>query len=430
MAEQDVVPRKKGGRGNLSGSPLARPKTLIHMLATQVQEYLYFPVPDPLYVVLGTVAANMLQGVPVWIMLVGPPSSGRTVLLESLAKVPRIHIIGAIKSPSALLSGVAQKDKSKAATGGVLRQIGARGMMVMKDFTSMLSMPREPLAESIGALREMYDGRWSRPLGTEGGRVLEWKGKIGFLGACTPTLDRHYSVTGELGERWIYYRYSETDGYGETIKALGIENPEQMMEELRDLILSFMQTLELSWDGTEKRQLTDAEKNRLYAIASVTVAARSPVPRDPKTHEVVDIAQKEAPTRLSSALGQLFLGLEAIGLDSDEAWGIVARMALDSAPQIRARVLLTLKDVHTFFGDMKAGGLTMREVRDVLRCSTRTTALVCEDLAIHGLVEKIEKKTQRMDTRTPEETVGAGIVRLTTWGRKQFALGWGKPDGK
>lgn len=429
-----VMARKvgRGTRGSLSTSPLARPKSLIHMLASRVQEYLYFPTPDPLYVVLGTVAANMLQGVPVWVMLIGVPSSGRTVLLEALAKVPKLHIVGAIKSPAALLSGVAQKDKGKAATGGLLKQVGARGMLIMKDFTSMLSMPREPLAESIGALREVYDGRWSRPLGTEGGRVLEWRGKIGFLGACTPALDRHYSVTGELGERWIYYRYAETDGYGETIKALGIENPEQMMDELRDLVLSFMQSLELSWDGSggARRGLTDREKNRLYAIASICVALRSPVPRDPRTHEVVDIAQKEAPTRLSSALGQLFLGLEAIGLEADEAWGIVGRMALDSAPQVRTRVLLTLKGVQRYLGDPKGGGLTMREVRDVLRCSTRTTALVVEDLTIHGLVERVgSKKTMRIDTRSPEDQVAAGLVRVSEYGRKQLDLGWGVQGG-
>lgn len=431
--EESSAPGANGSRGAsrrgiLSTSPLARPKSLVHMLASRVQEYLYFPTPDPLYVVLGTVAANMLQGVPVWVMLVGVPSSGRTVMLEALAKVPKMHIIGAIKSPSALLSGVAQKDKSKTATGGVLRQIGARGMMVMKDFTSMLSMPREPLAESIGALREVYDGRWSRPLGTEGGRVLEWRGKIGFLGASTPALDRHYSVTGELGERWIYYRYAETDGYGETIKALGIENPEQMMEELRELVAGFMDSLDLSWTGEEgsgsaRRQLTDKEKNRLYAIASVTVAARSPVPRDSKTHEVVDIAQKEAPTRLSSALGQLYLGLEAIGLGEDECWGILGRMALDSAPQIRAKVLVTLHGVHTYFGDPKAGGLSMKELRDVLRCSTRTTAIVVEDLCIHGLLQRLERKKGRM---SPEENTGNGLVWLTDWATRQFELGWGK----
>lgn len=409
-------------RANVSPSPLSRPKNLIHMLAGRVQEYLYFPTPDPLYIVLGTVAANMMQGVPVWVMLVGVPSSGRTVMLEALANLPKVHIVGAIKSPSALLSGVASKDRTKSATGGLLRQIGDRGMMVMKDFTSMLSLPREPLAESIGALREIYDGRWSRPLGTEGGRVLEWRGKIGFLGACTPVLDRHHGITSELGERWIYYRYGETDGYGETIKALGIGDPGAMMEELRELVVSFMQSLELEWGSeAKKRELTDQEKNRLYAISSVTVAARSPVPRDTRTHEVIDIAQREAPTRLSAALGQLYLGLECIGLGQEECWALLGRMALDSAPQTRAKVLTTLRGVVRWMGDPKSGGLTIRDLQEVLRCSSRTTALTVEDLVIHGLVERMEKKTSRVSN---EENLMSGIIKCTPWANRQFDLGW------
>jgi hypothetical protein len=420
-----------GKRGMLSDSPLARPESAVHMLAGRVQDYLYFPTPDPLYVVLGTIAANMLQGVPVWVMLVGAPSSGRTVMLETLANIPRVHIVGAIKSPGALLSGVGQKDKGKGATGGLLRQIGNRGVMVMKDFTSMLSMPREPLGEAIGALREIYDGRWSRPLGTDGGRVLEWKGKLGFLGACTPVLDRHNTVTSELGERWIYYRYTETDGYGETIKALGNRNPEQVMVELRELVCGFTEALELKWDegGAERRELTAHEKNKLYAIASMVVSARSPVPRDQRTYEIVDVAQKEAPTRLSGALGQLYLGLECIGLGEVEAWGLIGRVALDSAPQARMKVLMTLRGVVRWMGDPKSGGLTLREVKSALKCSPRTTAIIAEDLMIHGLVEKVEKPTRVVKS---EENVQNTIVRLTPWAKKQFELGWGdgKNDGK
>lgn len=416
-------------RGNLSTSPLSRPGSLIHMLASRVQEYLYFPSPEPLYVVLGTIAANMMQGVPVWVMLVGPPSSGRTIMLEAMANVPKLHIVGAIKGPSALLSGTGKKDTAKTATGGLLRQIGSRGMMVMKDFTSMLSMAREPLGEAIGALREIYDGRWSRPLGADGGKILEWKGKIGFLGACTPAIDRHHSVTSELGERWVYYRYAETDGYGETIKALGVENPHAMMEELRDLMLSFVQTLELTWDdeGTPKRGLTDKEKNRLYAISSVTVAARSSVPRHPHTLEIVDIVSKEAPTRLSAALGQLYLGLEYIGLDAEEAWGIVGRIALDSVPQMRAKILITLRGVVRWLGDPKSGGLTVRELREVLQCSTRTASMVLEDLCILGLCEKKEKKVNRL---SPEENMNATVVRLSEWSKHQFEIGYGRPAQK
>ena len=411
--------RQPATRASFSTSPLARPRSLIHGLASRVQDYLYFPTPDPLYIVLGTVVANMMKGSPVWVVLIGPPSSGRTILLEMLANLPRIHIVGAIKSPSALLSGVAKKDHAKGATGGLLRQIGQAGMMVMKDFTSMLSLPREPLAEAIGALRETFDGRYSRPLGSEGGKVLEWQGRIGFLAACTPAIDRHSSLIGDLGERWIYYRYPETDGYGETIKSLGITDPAAMMEELRALVNSFIDVLELAWDdhGTDRRELDKHEKDRLYAMASLVCAARSTVPRDQFNHsEVNDVASKEAPPRIAGELGQLYLGLEKIGLEEAERWRLVGKMALDSVRQVRVLVIQALRESKV---PLKPSELKLR-----FSCGKRTIDFALEDLAIHGMVQKTGPVVSRLGTE--EGAAGGGGYVLTDWAKRQLDLGWGK----
>lgn len=407
------------GRASLSSSPLARPTSLIHVLASRVQDYIYFPTPDPLYVVLGTVAANMMKGVPVWTVMVGAPSAGKGVMLEALATLPRIHIVGAFKGPSALLSGVAKKDSAKNATGGLLRQIGTTGMMVMKDFTSMLSLPREPLGESIGALREIFDGRYSRPLGSEGGKVLEWTGKIGFLAACTPTIDRHSSMIGDLGERWIYYRYDTTDGYGETIKALGVNDPTEMMNDLRDLVSGFIDALELVWDdgGTARRTLEKHEKDRLYAMSSLVCAARSGVPREQyHPDEVSGVASREAPPRIAGELGQLYLGFEKIGLEEAERWRLIEKVALDSIPQLRTLMLLELN---------RRGSKTVMkpsEFKQMSKCGMRTVQRTLEDLTIHGVVQKSGNVVNRMGN---EEGVQGGFV-LTDWAKKQLQLGWGR----
>lgn len=414
-------------RGSLSSSPLARPKSLIHLLAGRIQDYIYFPTPDPLYVVLGTVAANMMMGMPVWVMLVGSSSSGKTLLLEMLGGLcpdeklavkdaeKRVHIVGAIKSPSALLSGVAKKDQGKGATGGLLRQVGARGMIVMTDFTGMLTLPREPLHEMIGALRYVFDGRYSRPLGTEGGRVLEWKGRVGFLGASTPAIDRHSGLIGEMGERWVYYRFPETDGYGETVRMLKVRNPQSMMEELRELVVQFFDTLELSWLADEEtRALERTEIDRLYAMAAFSVAARSGVPRDAyQQSEIVDIASREGVPRLAGELGQLYLGMERIGIEADERWRIIGKVAVDSVRQLRMAVINIMRTA-------KAGmPVKVTLVRDMLQCGRKTAEITVEDLLVHGMVEK----TGRTVDRTGGDG-GSGGYRMSAWARKQWELGW------
>ena len=46
------------------------------------QERLWLPDPYPLLATAGTVAANRIDGEPVWLVVVGPSSSGKTMLLE------------------------------------------------------------------------------------------------------------------------------------------------------------------------------------------------------------------------------------------------------------------------------------------------------------------------------------------------------------
>src|SRR3954453_14477656 len=105
------------------------------------QEYLYLPDPAPLVLALATVVANRMAGPPVWLMIVGPPSSGKTALVSGTVNFPEV-IETATLTEASLLSGTASKDRAEDATGGLLKQIGDRGLLVMKDFTSVLSINR------------------------------------------------------------------------------------------------------------------------------------------------------------------------------------------------------------------------------------------------------------------------------------------------
>ena len=95
------------------------------------------------------------------------------------------------------------------AKGGLLREIGDRGLLVVKDFGSILSMYRDARAATLAALREIYDGHWTRIVGSDGGRVLHWEGQVGLVGAVTPALDSYHSVMAALGERFLLVRLLE-----------------------------------------------------------------------------------------------------------------------------------------------------------------------------------------------------------------------------
>ncbi len=399
---------------NSSKSTLGRPDRPIYVLAGQIQDYIYLPNPDPLYVVLGTLAANMLEGVPVWLVLVGPPASGKTLMLDILHvdekyRMPKYHGADLIKGMSALLSGVSKKDVTKGATGGLLQQIGSRGVLLVKDFTSMMSMAREPLLETIGALRRVYDGSCERPIGSDGGRVLTWRGKIAFLSACTGVIDRHHQILNELGQRWVYYRLDETDGFGEGKKAATLTKEDFI--EMHKLVRAFLDHVGVSYlePKLDKRELEDAENARLFSMAAFIAAGRSPVTRDWHSKEIVEVPETEKPTRLQAALSQLYLGLEVIGLEESERWRVVGRVAMDSLPRIRNIIINSARE------SVKAVGVA--GLRDGIGCGSNTIRWTFEELERHGVFEQVERGDRFGDK--------AGTWRLTQWSRKHIKLGWG-----
>jgi len=73
----------------LVAGDIAAPTPLDAVMAT-FNRWLFLPDPGLIYAVLGTLAANRMSGDPVWLMLVGASSSGKTEGLLSLARLPHV----------------------------------------------------------------------------------------------------------------------------------------------------------------------------------------------------------------------------------------------------------------------------------------------------------------------------------------------------
>lgn len=331
---------------------------------------------------------------------------GKTEILMAMSGIPGMHLAEDLSGPGALLSGVPQREIKKGATGGLLRKVGPHGGIIMEDFTSsVMKLPRDTRDQILTALRLAWKGRWARDIGSDGGRTIVWEGKLAALAGGTPSIDRMTADVAELGERWMYYRFPTSNGWAESRTSMQHENPAEGAIAVRESVKAFFELLDLRWpcqlDGpqackiqhehyeeTPKRRFTVPEYTRLIHMATLTARMRSAVYRHPYLRQIEDIPTPEAPTRLSNALGQLYLGLELIGIGDKERWRLISKVAFDSVPEIRSRV------VRAVWGHMMNGNkpVTTEDLREVLNCGMETTRRIVEDLQAYKVVEKKGKQ--------------------------------------
>src|SRR5262245_13689406 len=107
---------------------------------------------------------------------------------------------------------LSRKQKAKGATGGLLRKLGDRGILVIKDVTSILSADRHTRGPVLAAIREIYDGRWERNVGSDGGQTLTWTGRLVIVGAVTTAWETACSVLADMGVRLVIIRAASSRG--------------------------------------------------------------------------------------------------------------------------------------------------------------------------------------------------------------------------
>jgi hypothetical protein len=354
--------------------PDLTPGSIGETLAT-FQRWLILPDPTPVYAVLGALAANYLDGDPVWLGLIAPPSSAKTEILNATSMLPNV-VQAATITPAGLLSGTPKKQHEKGARGGLLRQIGDFGLIVLKDFGSILGMHAETKAETLAALREVYDGAWTRHLGSDGGRTLAWQGKIGLIFAATEVIDAHHAVIGSMGDRFLLSRLVPATGKLQFSRALDHvgATTKQMRQELAEAVARLF-----AGRHADPQPISKDEIEQISSVISLAVRLRGAVARDRSTREIEAIYGAEGTARIGLALERLLAGLDTLGVDRATALGVVTTVALDSVPPLRRRAYECV---------CKYRNVETADVAIALGLPTNTTRRILEELAAHNLITR------------------------------------------
>ncbi len=204
---------------------------------------------EEVLLVTGAYIANLLDGPPVWLMMVGPPSSGKTDLILLFINCPNACFLSKI-TPKTLLSG------HERAEGGLLSRVPNPVIFILKDFGTIQSLPSSSRNEILAQFREMYDGRISMAWGVVKGPV-EWNGKAGVLAAGTQAVEEDKDLNTVLGERFLYFHIKGEDRDPQAIiRNISAQSPaerERLKIETQMQVSKFMEKILRKKGFLEKR---------------------------------------------------------------------------------------------------------------------------------------------------------------------------------
>jgi hypothetical protein len=334
-------------------------------------------------IVMGSYIANRFNADPCWVNIIGPPSNSKTELLRSLDGHKKTFFLSNL-TPSTLVSG----KETKKGDPSLLPKLTDK-FVVLKDFTTVLAMRSENQAEIIAQLREIYDGKYTKAFGT--GKEFEWSGHIGLIAACTPAYDKHYAVTGALGERFLLYR----TGGGNNIK-MGLQaqkivgQEDKMRAEIKKAVHDFIDAFE-SVKNVNLRPDEDLN-NMIVALACVVAIGRCPVERDRGDRCILYDPEPEGSPRLVKQLMQIGSGISIAHGKSkfdDFVYSIIKKIARDQLPVQRLKLIKYLWEQQAV--EYLDGWKKTKEIADAIRKPSFTTLLLAEDLMVVGALNRTQE---------------------------------------
>jgi hypothetical protein len=306
-------------------------------------------------VLCAVISHYYVQADPCWLFLEGRSRGGKTSCgINPLTSLPNVWMVGDL-SPKTFLSGWKNSGKGKK-SNSLLQQIGQNGILLFKDFTTLMSKRPEHRAEIVAQLRELHDGRLSKSTGM--GEALDWSGKITVIAAVTQAIEREWALLRDLGERFLTVRY-RSDIKDDFVIAEAAQLQRGSEREIAKKLLSIVaEVVDHKTLPTKLIRAGGEFSRRLSNLAQVVAVTRARVVRDSiGARNIVDIPDHESPSGIVKSLAALVSARAALYRRDtiiEEDINLAAKVAMDSIPRVRAGILewTPLKD-STCWGEFR-----------------------------------------------------------------------------
>ena len=272
---------------------------------------------------------------PLFMMIQGASSSGKTKYLELLNNMPNFHKLHCL-TPKTLFSGHSDSD------GGYIPAVmGKKGILCIPDFTTVLSECRSHRNEIFSQLRIAYDGEGGRATGVDVKNIQarQWRGKIACIFAVTQKIEHFKKNASDLGERFLYYRHNAKVIDEDEMLAWSTRDSKpkisKLRSEIKQLIASSKKTLPMN--------IPEEYKRYIYTSSRFIAQMRAVVDRDNYSRQIELIHEPEQPFRLNEQLTGLYKCLLAIhGRESTRPKAALTKVIGSCIPELRLQIIKLL----------------------------------------------------------------------------------------
>jgi hypothetical protein len=334
---------------------------------------------------------------PFMLVLLGPPSAGKSLILEIIASLPDAHSLDSF-TPKAFVTQMAGRSEEQLAAIDLLKQIENK-VFLTSDLAPLFSTNDEELGQIIGILTRVLDGRgYTNSSGAHGKRGYD---RIFFvwIGATVEVSKKMWSVMASAGPKTYFLRINVETAYEEELEEvignmegtehdLKIDEVKEAVQNYWDVVISFptKRNGKVVWD--KARDIQSGLYKTIVKYAQFLAHLRAHVPTDRTegtggSNYGFMTPTIENPNRAAHVLYNLAKGhalCEGRNYITEEDIFVIKRVVLSSAPKTIVDLIKRLIELN--------GEATSAQLEEKIG-SKSTTLKTMKKVEMMGLVDEV-----------------------------------------
>jgi hypothetical protein len=275
---------------------------------------------------------------PIWVYIIGPPSSGKTEAITPYEGCAFTEFVSTM-TENTLASGFRDDDGKDPS---ILPLLNGR-VLVVPDVSPLINDSPLTVMKIWGDLRDAYDGMFTKGTGTTG--LVKYKSRFGVIMCATGIIDSFVEEHQQLGERFLSFRIQRVplslmDRFklGKRVKD-SVDSKKQWKAHLRIVVEAQMERAkQFVLENPGLPTMTEEQEYVVIMIANYLAMLRtSPVDMNAESAEL--------PSRLVQQL--LTVGHAHAMMDGRMVWDetdvdLVRRIGVDTFPIAKRRLVQAL----------------------------------------------------------------------------------------